>query len=791
MKRENFNSGWKVWRDNDPFELVFRVPEEAESVTLPHDAMFAETQQADSVNGGSTGFLDGGAYKYHKRFFVPESCRGGKLILHFEGVYSHASVFVNQSLAGQQAFGYTEFFVELQDYIKFGEENEILVAVKCGTKNSRWYSGAGIYRDVHLLTGGAVHFVPYGLRLQTESLDNDGAAVLLSTQLKNDSLLADTLNVTFRVKDPGGNVAAESTYPVRIRGQQALELQKRVYLAGAKLWSDETPNLYTVEVEVRGADGTLDTDSIVTGVRLLTVDAQHGLRVNGKTVKLRGACLHHDQFILGAATFDDYEYRRVKRLKEAGFNAVRSAHNHASQALLKACDQLGVYVMDELCDIWDKSKTGFDYALDFHRDWERDVESMVAADFNHPSVVLYSTGNEIFEIATEKGIETSRMLGDKFRILDPTRFTTNGINGAFAAGDGLAEIVRDLTDGKADTSRGDVNLFMGMMATQMPHIVQHPVVGGILEKLETTMDVLGYNYMTARYLPDAKNYPDRVMVGSETYPKQIAENWDAITQTPAAIGDFTWTGWDYLGEVLPVFPNLVSPAGDLSGSGVRRPMSYYREIVFGLKKGPCIAAQDPKRFGTPREFGPWQYTDCTFNYTYPGEEGKPIMIQVFGGGDSVELFRNGKSLGVQPCGKTTDFETQFNTTYEPGELIAVAYENGAEIGRTTLQTAGVASEIHVDAELDGPAKQLVFLNIELRDAAGVRVFAEQEITLEVTGGAELLAFGSENAKHRNGYTHSDTTTTDGCALSVLKRTGGDEPIRVKLATDGLEKELAL
>lgn len=218
---------------------------------------------------------------------------------------------------------------------------------------------------------------------------------------------------------------------------------------------------------------TLDVAEIVSGVRKLSMDARHGLRVNGKEVKLRGACIHHDQGILGAATYDDYEYRRIKRLKEAGFNAVRSAHNPASQALLKACDQLGVYLMDELVDVWNKSKVSYDYSVDFERSWENDIEKMVAADYNHPSVILYSTGNEIFEICTEKGFETSRMLSDKFHKEDPTRFTTNGINGAFAAGDGLEQIVYDLTDGQVAIGKGDVNIFMGVMEKDMPGIVAH------------------------------------------------------------------------------------------------------------------------------------------------------------------------------------------------------------------------------------------------------------------------------------------------------------------------------
>lgn len=784
MEKVKFNSGWKVWKDLDPFELAFRVPDDAIDVDLPYDAMFHEEQKQDTVNGGTTGNIDGAEYKYYKKFFIPEEYCGGHVMLQFEGIYRNASVFVNQSMVGGSAYGYSDFTVETGDYLKYGEENEVLVTVKCGTRSSRWYSGGGIYRDVWLIHGGSIYIKPYDLRFTTADIDADGALVEASAKINNDSLSARTLTVTINIKDADGNVAVDNSYPVRINSRSVLKFRKNVYIDHAKLWNEYEPNLYTLTLTVADGDEILDAAEIVSGVRKLSMDARHGLRVNGKEVKLRGACIHHDQGILGAATYDDYEYRRIKRLKEAGFNAVRSAHNPASQALLKACDQLGAYVMDELVDVWNKSKVSYDYSVDFERSWESDIEKMVAADYNHPSVILYSTGNEIFEICTEKGFETSRMLSDKFHKEDPTRFTTNGINGAFAAGDGLEQIVYDLTDGQVAIGKGDVNIFMGVMEKDMPGIVAHSIISGILNKLETTMDVIGYNYMTSRYLKDAAEYADRVMVGTETYPKQIAENWANITQCPAAIGDFTWTGWDYLGEVTSVFPDLMNASGDLSVIGDRRPMSYYREIVFGLAKGPCIAVQDPDCFGIPRNFGPWRYTDCTFNYSYEGKEGRPIMIQVYAGGDSVELFVNGKSLGVQSCGKETAFETQFNTVYEPGELMAVAYENGQEIGRTSLKSSGKPDTIALSAEKYGT---LAFINIDVIDANGLLCAdAQTPLSVKVEGPAVLAAFGSVKALHHSGYELPDTTAGEGHALAILKLTGESGTICMTVSGENLK-----
>lgn len=806
MERISFNDNWKVWKDLDPFELVFHVPEDAVSVDLPYDVMFHEEQKQGAVNGGYTGNIDAGEYKYYKRFFIPEEYRGGHVLLQFEGIYRNASVFVNQSKVGGSAYGYTDFTVEAGDYLRYGEENEVLVTVKCGTRSSRWYSGAGIYRDVWLIHGGDVYVKPADLRFTTLEIDEDGALTSVLAKIHNDSLTARTLQVMVEIREAAGigvkgnaeaahmqagtagegRTVVRNTYPVRINSRSAVDLRKNVYIGQAKLWDEYSPSLYTVTLMVSEGEKVLDRTTVISGIRKLTVDSRHGLRVNGRTVKLRGACIHHDQGLLGAATYDDYEYRRVKRLKEAGFNAVRSAHNPASQALLKACDHLGVYVMDELVDVWNKSKVSYDYAIDFTRSWESDIEHMVEADYNHPCVVMYSTGNEIFEICTEKGFEMSRMLSDKFHELDPTRFTTNGINGAFAAGDGLAKIVDDITEGKADTGKGDVNVFMMAMETNMPGIVSHPIIGGILEKLETTMDIIGYNYMTSRYLMDAATYADRVMVGTETYPKQIAENWDVITGCPAAVGDFTWTGWDYLGEVSQVFPDLMNVGGDISVTGNRRPASYYREIVYGLTKQPCIAVQNPASYGIPRNFGPWCFTDCTFCYSYEGQEGKPIMIQVYGGGDSVELFVNGKSLGVQPCGKDTRYETQFNTVYEPGELTAVAYEKGQEIGRTTLRTAGKPAMTVLTAE---KYETLVFVNIDLVDENGLLAAdAQTQLSIQAEGDAKLLAFGGVKALHHNGYELPETTAGEGHALAVLKRTGEMGQITVTVTGEGLREQ---
>ncbi len=775
MERIKINEQWKVWEDTDPFELVFKVPDDAKDVDLPYDAMFHEKQNPDSINGGSNGYLDGKEYKYYKQLFISDDNKGKQLGLLFEGIYRHALVFVNQSKVGEIQYGYSEVYMDITDYIQYGKSNDILVVVKTGTKNSRWYSGAGIYRDVYLYIGEYVYVKPYGLKVSTLNVENEEAAIEVKAMIHNDTNIADTFNINIEIYQEDQAKVISQTFLVRIKRNSTFDFYKSFFIEHALLWDDEHPHLYTAILTISRDEAILDKTKTVFGIRKITIDAKHGLRINGREVKLRGACIHHDANLLGACAYDDYEYLRIGKLKQAGFNAIRSAHNHASQAMLRACDLQGMYVMDELVDVWNKSKVSYDYSLDFDQNYEIDIERMVDADYNHPSVILYSTGNEIFEINTEKGFETAKKLSDKFHELDATRYTTNGINGAFAAGEELRQIVDDITGGTADTSSGDVNVFMSIMEKDMPAIVSHPVLGKILEKLETSMDIMGYNYMTSRYLMDAKSYPDRIMVGSETYPKQIAENWDTITQCSQVIGDFTWTGYDYMGEISKPYPRLFNDSGDLSITGVRRPISYYREIVYGLTSTPCIAVQDPKRYGTPRNYGPWKYTDCTFNYNYPDSIGKPIMIQVYGNGDTVELFLNGKSLGLHPCGRDTKYETQYNTNYQPGELKAISYLDGKEIGTTTLLTSGAITSLRITTE---SSNSLHLVNIDTIDDQGNIVYSSIPLNITIEGDATLLAFGSDQAIHDCGFEKPTTTTTDGHALAIIKAGTKDSIITI-------------
>ncbi|MCD8334931.1 MAG: DUF4982 domain-containing protein [Clostridiales bacterium] len=811
MKAQKWNENWLFWEDRNSFALVWGVSEKARKITLPHDAMLEQRAYAESPNGGNTGFRDGGVYTYVKTLTVDQEQKGKLLMLKFEGVYSNAMVYVNGQLAGKNNFGYSTFYVPMNDLVTYGVENEIRVQVRnCNMTNSRWYSGSGIYRDVYLLESELIYLVPDGVQVVTETADEEYAALRVSAELRSLQHALQHLTVETVLRDPSGAEAAKCQSVLTLLGGEERTVSQRVAVAQPQLWSDETPALYTYEITLRDGDTVLDTETGAFGIRTLALDAKRGLRVNGKTVKLRGACVHHDSGLLGAATYDEFHLRQAKLLKEAGFNAIRSSHQSMAPAMLRACDQVGLYVMDEFVDMWDRDKSDLDYALTFREQWEQDLTAMVRTARIHPSVVLYSVGNEIPEIGTVHGAQVCAQLCQKVKELDPTRYTTAGINGVFAAGDRMDEIMADVLrgsdEGQGSDAGGNVNEFMTVMDSHMDDIVCHQAISERLAMADAALDVIGYNYMTARYESDGVTYPDRVIVGSETYPPEIARNWEVIKKCPHVIGDFTWTGWDYIGEVgigIPAynwgeggfgaqFPCQLAYCGDLDIIGFRRPASYYRECVFGLRKEPYIAVQDPNHYGEDVIKTSWVISDTLSSWTWKGCEGKPVVVEIYAPGDEVELLVNGKSVGKQPSGAAAGYRTLFETVYEVGTVTAVLYENGQEVARTALTTAGEPAKLALVQEKQ-PEGELLFLQGSLVDSEGIVVTgADVKLTAEVSGDAALAGFGSGNPKPDYNYIDGVADTWNGRTLLILRKTADTGTVHVKVAAEnGLTAELEI
>lgn len=798
MKEMKYNKQWKFWNEKNAFALVWNVPEEAKEIELPHDAMIGQKINPQSSHGVHSGFRDGGAYVYVNNLYVAEEAKNQTLMLKFEGIHMNAFVYVNEQLAGKCAYGYTTFYVELNDYLRYDQNNEIRVIVKNGAaSNSRWYSGGGIYRDVYLFQGGLTYFAPDETQITTQQIGEGYSTQVVATKIRHRGHSQSEVIVETLFHDPEGNKVGEEVSPIFLPGNSERKISQRIVLQQPKLWSAEEPNLYTCTVRIRNEEGILDETVTTFGVRQIQVDAIKGLQINGNMVKLRGACIHHDSGILGAATYEDAQYRQIAKLKEAGFNAIRMAHNPMAPSMLRACDELGMYVMDETFDMWTRSKTDYDYGLFFEEQWEKDVEAMVRKDYNHPCVIMYSVGNEIPEIGTNHGSFLCAEIAAKIQSLDSTRYTLASINGVFAAGDEMNRVVADISEDlrKAGVLEGNVNSFMALMEKHMDVIVKHPAISKRLEKACVGTDIAGYNYLTSRYEEDGKSYPNRVIVGSETYPPEIARNWKEVLRLDHVIGDFTWTGWDYLGEAgvgIPAYafgeggfsakyPCNLAYCGDIDITGFRRPASYYREIVFGLRKEPYITVQDPHRYGQKVMKTPWILSDSVSSWTWPGCEEQPVVVEIYSAGDEVELLCNHKSLGRKPAGDSVGYITYFDTVYTQGDLVAITYESGKEIGRMTLATAKASRQVVASLE-QGKNKELVFIDIQVVDEQGTLCTDETgEIQITIEGTMQLLGLGSANPKGEDGFFETKTHLFQGRAQGILKRTedAGVGTIRIK------------
>lgn len=770
MKYIPFNNGWSFRQLNDSH--AYNTP--SVPVTLPHDAVIGQKRDPAQCNGTKKAFFPNGTWEYVKSFDVPADWAQQCVYLEFQGVQNHAMVYVNGNYVGKCACGYTEFVLPIHTRLRFGERNAIQVLCKT-EDDSRWYTGGGIYRDVALLLGPKQHIAPNGVKIKTVSADARKARLQISVELS----MEEKTRVFCEISRAGSVVACVEQ---DICGKGVWETE----IPDPHLWSEESPALYRYRVWTDG-----DEASGNFGIRTLSVSPETGLLVNGREVKLRGACIHHDSGILGAATYRDAEFRRVRLLKEAGFNAIRSAHHPAGRHLLDACDRLGMYVMDEAFDVWQLPKSGSDYALDFDEHWKRDIRSMVDKDYNHPSVILYSIGNEISDLATPAGVELAQRLSRAVKEPDDSRYTTVAINGLLLLMRKM-ELYAQIT-GAEEEKKQDVNAAMSSLDDVMLRINNAPTMDAAIEGGCNAVDIAGYNYMHNRYEPDLEKYPNRVIVGSETYAKYIAPMWAHIQKHHNVIGDFTWTGWDYLGETgignvsyVPrdyhggfygVYPCISANCGDLDITGFRTPQSYYREIVFGLRKAPYLVVHNPAMAGKTEYLSTWGWGDVCASWSYPGFEGTTLTVDVYGRGKA-ELYLNGRKIGEGDCGE--DFRCSFPVPYAPGVLQAVT-----EDGEFTLQSAGEELCLQLRREpAAGGIGSLIYVDILLTDAMGIPHWGkDREVTLQVSGG-KLLGFGSGNPITEESFTDNRHTTYRGRAQAILL---ADQPgtITLQAAADGV------
>ena len=817
MKKEDFNSEWQFVKGYVPsLKVLAMYGKQAQKITLPHDAMIHETRDENTKNGGATGFYPGGVYTYFKTFPVSQEWEEKTVILEFEGVYETAMVYVNGVLAKTNKNGYTNFYVDIARYLNFGEENEIkVVADNSSEENSRWYSGSGIYRGVSLYVGDPVQIPLNGVRITTEEADKDAAVVEISTMVANRSRKKEKLVVTVKFEDEEHQVYEDRVHLTSFAESQNTVHQK-IAIEKPKLWNCETPHLYRCTIQIYAGEELLDEQELSYGIRKITLDALRGLRINGEPVKLRGTCIHHDHGILGAAAYEAAEMRKCRLLKEAGFNSVRSAHHPAGKAFLDACDKTGLLVMDELTDMWTIHKNNHDFAFSFLDEWQDMIKHMVDKDYNHACVILYSVGNEIQEIGTERGAEINRMLCNAFKELDATRFTTNGMNALNAVGAKVYPVMQELAPlirkdaGEAGTNDNSgsnaINSFMKLMEGEAGDaFAVHPIVTEVLEESSESMDIIGFNYLTGRHLLEGELHPNKCVLGTETFPADIARLWKVVNSSKRVLGDFTWTGYDYLGEAgCGIFyydgksnfgsnyPDRTAYIGDIDLAGYRRPISFLREIVYGLRKEPYIAVERVDKDGKKCSKTPWMLKDNIASWTWRGYEGKPAVVDVYSDAQEVELFLNGKSLGRKAAGEAHGFTASFETCYEPGVLEAVSYQDGRETGRHLLCTAGEEVLLHVAAdqkELRADGEDLCFLTMHLCDAKGTPdLYGKRRIHIEVEGAGTLAAFGNADPQSVESYDAPCWETYDGYALAAVRAGREKGEISVTIWMEGQEEQ---
>ena len=674
MQCQKFNDRWTFEKiDQDDRLKAFYGDDNKITVTLPYDAMIREKRDKECPAGAQSGFYPGGVYTYEKSFLAPEEWKNQDVVLEFEGIYGTARVWINGALATVNRNGYMGFSVDLKPWICYGQENLIKIDVDNSNQpNSRWYTGSGIYRDVNLWTGKGVYIPHDEMKITTLSVNDDVAVVEVCANVKNTKECGIEAKCYVELIFEGKTVVTEKQNIVFYSGRKET-VRVQIPVKCPKKWSTDHPNLYQCCVKTYIGDEICDEYTVDFGIRTLTLDPVNGFQINGETVNLRGTCIHHDNGVIGAETFPEAEWYRCKRLKEAGFNAIRSSHHPMSRAMLDACDHLGMLVMDELTDMWNRGKNTYDFSDIFKEEAPKWIHHMVDKDYNHPSVVIYSVGNEIQEAGTKQGSWINRSLCNRFHELDATRFTTNALNGLNCAGKRLKVIMKEVIEKFGMDTQGNgsgggsnaLNSFMSLMSGEKGEFfARHPLVTEALEECAQSCDITGLNYLSGRYELEHELHPGKTVLGTETYPADIENLWEKVTKYPHVIGDFTWTGYDYIGEAgvgifhydgkenfTSIYPERLGYIGDIDLIGNRRPISYFREIVYGLTNQPYIAVERMEHRGQTASKTAWMFKDNISSWTWKGHEGEKASVDVYSSGDEVELFLNGKSLGRKPAGK--------------------------------------------------------------------------------------------------------------------------------------------
>jgi beta-galactosidase len=737
-------------------------------VDLPHDWSIEDLPgttspfDRDAISQVSGGFTTGGTGWYRKNLMLPDSLAGKTVYILFEGVYMNSEGWLNGQYLGSHPYGYTSFYYDISAFMHPGSANVLAVKVKNEGENSRWYSGSGIYRHVWLIVKNPVHTGIWGMAVNT----SDSGAVT-TVEVKNDiqnklAKEASVQCVTF-IYDKDSKQVGKSEYAASIPASGNILVPCRIKLSNAAHWSTDNPVLYSAVTEIYIEGKMADSQRTSFGIRNISFSADKGFMLNGIPLKLKGGCFHHDNGPLGAKAFDRAEERKVELMKASGFNAIRCSHNPPSPAFLDACDRLGMLVMDEAFDMWKDQKNPGDYHLYFNEWWQRDVESMVTRDRNHPSVIMWSIGNEIPNRHTPEVVGVASMIGGFIRQLDPGRPVTSAVN-----------------DLKPDKD---------------PYFA--------------TLDVAGYNYASGGdhgrndlYASDHERVPSRIMVGTESYPLEAFQSWMDVVDHPWVIGDFVWTGFDYIGEASigwrgywqeqNFFPWNLAYCGDIDICGWKRPQSYYRDVlwkpdqvsVFVTPPSPTFA-QNPRRM----DWSKWHWFDHVADWNWTGSEGAPLEVTVYSSCEKAELFLNGKSLGSKTVNRDTRFMAAWQVPYQPGTLKAVGYRGKKAVSASELHTVEEPVKMIMTADrpvIKADGQDLCYILVELSDASGNRdTRAEKLLDFSIEGPGTIVGVGNANPISLESYTQPHLTTWQGRCLVIVRASHNAGKIIVTAQSQGL------
>jgi beta-galactosidase len=740
-------------------------------LVVPHDWSIMDKPggsppfEPNMVAGQDSGYLAGGI-GWYRRHLTLSPAEAAKIVrLNFEAVYMDADIWVNGRHLSRHPYGYTAFTVDLTGKLVAGD-NVIAVRANHPDPSSRWYAGSGIIRPVTLEILERVHIDPDSIFITTPVADEERAVVLVKSAVSNRSARPQKVELVSRLVSAQGSTVTEERRTYSVAAGSRAEAAQTIELSKPLLWSPNSPNLYTLVQQLRVGGTTVDERRTRFGIRTVTIDARSGLRINGRQVELRGGNIHHDNYMIGAAGAPDADRRKVELMKAAGYNAIRSAHNPASQATLEAADELGMLVINEAFDSWNKSKRAEDYSRFFAAHWEKDLDRLVISGRNHPSVIMWSIGNEIPESGTPLGIETAKRLAARVQALDPTRPVTQAIN----------------NDAPLSTNQAAV------------------------------LDVPAYNYHAELFTKDHEKLPDKPMYTAESLPRDAFPYWREVETKPWVIGDFVWTAVDYLGESgigwmgysqdwqkLGPYPWHLAYCGEIDATGRKRPAAYYRQVLWKTGIDP-IAAFIRQPGGTEdlpdRHLYPitpphldWSLDDVHPSWTWPGQEGKILEVVVYSEFAQVELFLNGASLGRKAVTPETEYKTSFNVPYASGQLTAVGYRDGREAGRWSLQTAGPPAEARVTVnrrQLRANGEDLAYVTVELVDSKGTPIYAQADdrnLNVKVSGAGTLAGIGNGNPIDTSSFQSGRRKTFHGRVVAVVRAGTKAGPIIVEIESD--------